>query len=783
MKNSKLLLKSATSLTLAACIFMSTLPTVLADETEPSDEEPVIEEVISNEDTDLTDESSEGTSEDTEPTEAISEDIEEIIVEETEPSVIDTEPSEDIEETEELIEVEEELVEFEFEPLNDDAILTGWQQIDGSWYYYNDEGVKVTGWQVIEGDTYYFNYNGKMMTGWVYIGPEANRLFYFGYDGKMRTGWQDVNGYRFYFYEDGHAALGFQEIDGDHYFFNKNYGMLTGWVYLDGGYGYAASDGKFQTGWIKPDTYWYYINPETYFSVTGWQEIEGVTYYFYSYDGRMITGWCNIDGVDYYFRKSGALVTGDLTEVFDSAAIEADALNDGAHRCYANLDYDYDNKYSIVMFEGLYDNSCYAMVAEINRYRLEACQNGYPDPRNPSRALTMDDYVPIRWSRDLEEQAMANAAVGGSIMYHATNWYGRRYGTMQSSNEDLAWCGKGRAATLWYSERDTWVNQESGVTGHYTSMINPSNTHVGIAGFYSGGYYTYCGEFGATSYYQTESVDESKIDVSNYTGQLEIVSASNISSISISSGNMPLYLGNTIQLKAYGSVSISGVNGSTTTVEDLRILPSSWGSDNPDIISVDRTGNATALRTGTAKVYCKIGGKTYRLSITVSAAPTGWQQINGLWYYFNSNGIAATGWKKIGSKWYYFNDDHIMLTGWQKVGDDWYYFEDSGVMATGWKQLNNAWYYFGSSGALTTNWRKIGSKWYYFGGSGVMRTGWQKVSGKWYYFLSSGAMKTGWLQLSGKWYYFESSGAMVTGSRTIGGKTYRFDSNGVFTNP
>ncbi|CAI8742687.1 hypothetical protein EMIT079MI2_150001 [Bacillus sp. IT-79MI2] len=36
---------------------------------------------------------------------------------------------------------------------------------------------------------------------------------------------------------------------------------------------------------------------------------------------------------------------------------------------------------------------------------------------------------------------------------------------------------------------------------------------------------------------------------------------------------------------------------------------------------------------------------------------TDWQQVNGIWYYFNSSGAMQTGWQQINGKWYYFNSD------------------------------------------------------------------------------------------------------------------------------
>ena len=194
---------------------------------------------------------------------------------------------------------------------------------------------------------------------------------------------------------------------------------------------------------------------------------------------------------------------------------------------------------------------------------------------------------------------------------------------------------------------------------------------------------------------------------------------------------------------------------------------------------------------------------------------TGWQNIEGSWYYLNTKddgieglrrlewiningkryyldpttGAMQTGWQKISGKWYYFNKSGAMQTGWQKISNKWYYFtesndDNSGIMQTGWQKISNKWYYFNKSGAMQTGWQKISNKWYYFNASGAMLTGWQKISNKWYYFNASGAMQTGWQKISGKWYYFESSGAMLANcSKKIGSKTYKFDKNGVCTNP
>ncbi|WP_034449497.1 leucine-rich repeat protein [Butyrivibrio sp. AE2032] len=180
----------------------------------------------------------------------------------------------------------------------------------------------------------------------------------------------------------------------------------------------------------------------------------------------------------------------------------------------------------------------------------------------------------------------------------------------------------------------------------------------------------------------------------------------------------------------------------------------------------------------------KIDGSWYYLDPSTGAMLTGWQKSGSSWYYMDPNtGIMKTGWVSISGKWYYMNSSGVMQTGWQKISGIWYYFESSGAMATGWKQLSGKWYYFDRSGTMASGWKQISGTWYYFESSGAMVSGWKQIGGTWYYFESSGAMAKNWKQIGGSWYYFGSSGAMVTGWKQISGKWYYFyDSGKMATN-
>ncbi|NHM16847.1 hypothetical protein GMI69_09350, partial [Eggerthellaceae bacterium zg-887] len=81
------------------------------------------------------------------------------------------------------------------------------------------------------------------------------------------------------------------------------------------------------------------------------------------------------------------------------------------------------------------------------------------------------------------------------------------------------------------------------------------------------------------------------------------------------------------------------------------------------------------------------------------AVKGGWKLIGGEWYHFEANGkMTNTKWfQDADGEWYLLNQSHkgsygAMLTGWQKVDGGWYYMGKSGDMQSGWAKVNGEWY-------------------------------------------------------------------------------------------
>lgn len=258
---------------------------------------------------------------------------------------------------------------------------------------------------------------------------------------------------------------------------------------------------------------------------------------------------------------------------------------------------------SMLLVYGSYYSQAQEALDRINEIRKEACEAGnVPDPRDDSQMLSASDYVPIKWSRDLESIARIRAMESSMTIAHK-RLNGRyifdvSYNGVTSSGEVLAWNNRKTMVSgieQWYAEKSYWVNSVSGkVTGHYTAMINPSYTYVGLGEFYSDEMQfsnTVAGEFSGRS-----NLDETMQGASENVMQKVEVANSLIDDY-VLDGMDTIYTEQEADLTPKGKVSYG------STVYRLGVLGDiTYSSSAPSVARIDQNGVVTGIKSGTAVI-------------------------------------------------------------------------------------------------------------------------------------------------------------------------------------
>ena len=261
-----------------------------------------------------------------------------------------------------------------------------------------------------------------------------------------------------------------------------------------------------------------------------------------------------------------------------------------------------------------------AILDEFNEIRLEACYEGdVPDPRDPTRMLTPEDYVELKWSSELEWIAQTRAAEASMTMQHdrpnGTRTFTCNHNGFKAKAEILAWNNTSstmRGIEQWYEkEKDGWLAQDPTIeTGHYKQMINPANTYLGLATFRpQSGLGCIAGEFS-----RLEDLDESQIGVrGTYRQKIEV----NTNKLK-HSYNVPKYL----HVARKDTATISYYTRFTTGVRDVTMPVSlvggiKWSSEDTGIATITSSGTLKGITEGDVKITADCNGKKYKYTVKV----------------------------------------------------------------------------------------------------------------------------------------------------------------------
>lgn len=268
---------------------------------------------------------------------------------------------------------------------------------------------------------------------------------------------------------------------------------------------------------------------------------------------------------------------------------------------------------TLVGVYGSYFAQAKEALAKINEIRKEACEAGnIRDPRNSGRYLQPSDYVPLKWSSDLEYIARIRAAEAGIAFRFMDSGHDRlnEKGTFSigsngitSSSEDLAYYHVKdmiEGILLWYSEKQYWVKQDlSQETRHYTSMINPKFTYVGFGGFYSEAApypATMAGEFSAKS-----DLDETMMEAPEDVMQKIEVSNDYIQETYLD-GDDQIFTNGTTTVAPRVKLRRNNAIRDVWSMEDVT-----YTSSDPAVATVTQDGQVTGITNGTVTITAKSG--------------------------------------------------------------------------------------------------------------------------------------------------------------------------------
>ena len=245
----------------------------------------------------------------------------------------------------------------------------------------------------------------------------------------------------------------------------------------------------------------------------------------------------------------------------------------------------------------------------INAFRLEACNEGVKNPAT-GKKLTPQDYTPMVWSGMIEMIAALRAVEASVTIDHKrlavdSSVFNVNYNVWTNA-ECLAWnCD---AATVdgiinglyqFYEEKSIWVNGGSGVTGHYTSMINPTYVSFGISGFHNP---FACFPLSVAAQFSSNAGDEAAQKTAGIGGpvrQKTEVNTDLIDSLSLS-GQGRVRVGESAQYAAYATIEGQSYYGGSGYGQVFAGL--SWSSSAPGVAEIDGNGVLVAHAKGTTTI-------------------------------------------------------------------------------------------------------------------------------------------------------------------------------------
>ena len=640
--------------------------------------------------------------------------------------------------------------------------VNSWVEIDGSKYYFGEQGIGYHGLHTIAGKEYNFE-NGQLKTNCIYSNGELNYVSDNSGIAHKVTGsnkWINYDGI-YYYIKDNRLLSGcIVKIDNRYYGFDNDGNMYANQMFYMG-YNdtndqwrnarfYANASGALVTDtWKKENSDWYYFGKDAA-SVDGLNTINGVTYYFNN--GRMSTLYAvSVDDKNYICDKDGA-----------------------AHEVSGNNKWlNYNDVYFYIKDNGFLRYTVEKIGGAY--YGFDNAGKMYADALfNISKAWDGESYE-NRWFYANESGALTT---NKWMTYQNNKYY---FGADGASLNGMRTIDGGQYYFEWgklitngaygFGEKN-YVSDSKGIVHE----IVGNNKWFNIDGKYyyvkNGSFLMNCVEKINGAYYAFRNNGCMYADVIfNMSMDGTYYHAGKSGALSTDgwyiNGSEKYYFGS----DAKGYEGVHTIDGKQYLFQSGRLIVDGAVTDDGKNYICDKDGN-----------------------IKVITVNNKWVNQDGIYYYVKDNKFLIDCVEKIGNEFYGFNykgkmyDNAVFNIHWHDdegdCHDSSYRAKKGGALYKGTSvTINDVVYYYDTDAKGYEGIHALNGKNYYFERGAVQRSMAVSYDGKNYICGSDGTLTpvtkvTGWIQNGDNWYYILNSAFLKGSVAKIGNAMYGFNYNG-----
>ena len=670
-------------------------------------------------------------------------------------------------------------------------MLTGWQEVDGTKYYFAENGARTEKYEVksdiasvsetsgtwvqenslwkyklsngsyatdtvlcIDNYYYAFDYSGYMLadaTTWININPYSYGYVHADANGHLVTGWYKKYDGSYEYYGSDYFAYtdGLYTIGNKQYYFASTTMVASQQFVYDGQLYKADNSGAVtlvntngKTDWVKTNNGWCYIeNGEV---VTNTFKVIGSKKYYFSYDGKMMCDeMFGVDDVHYYANKNGYIIEKK----------NAWYQNEEGQWLYFREDGD------------LTVSGFYPVGNQVYLFNYGFLQKGVVDYYGKTYLTDKSGAVLLNKGWKNIDGQWRYVQDDGTALYNSfvtegnKKYYMNDYGVMIANQVKLIdgsyyVFNESGVVTQCVAPFNGWKKIQNvwyyGKNGNMTYTGRVGNNYVSDGKMLTN---TIVGAYGETQYYVDYNGEIQKGWIKGYNTWLYADPSTGVLPKSqwLKQGNNWYYIQNgymiTGLLKIDGQLNSFDANGVWKGV----VKPNSWYRDPLDNLWY----------------YIDAQGKTnYKTTLS----------LNGVTYYFYVTGMGSGGgiarlaensfWHDGSTKRFYWtNKTGTALdttTGWKKSKEGLYGYVRNGQLVTGLQTINGTKYYFSVTGLLSIGVNNVDGKAYVYDKNGnavQYKEGWNALNGQWYYIKNGRALTNTYIE----GYYIGSNGLTMTG--------------------